>query len=146
MLPDTVVSCMPSFLDKVNRTMVAPELLGEAMQMHAEMPVEDRRVFEGRSVALFQMLTDKGFKGRRHVDLAIAIEFRLQALSRLVDAGATRGWTLPGDADGRTYLHADLVWAAAREPLVESADKQASFDSDGFSRRLLELTEAKGQA
>ena len=30
--------------------------------------------------------------------------------------------------------------------LIESADKQASFDPDGFSRRLLELTEAKGQA
>ena len=137
---------MPSFLEKVNRTLVAPELLGEAMQMHAEMPVEDRRVFEGRSVALFQMLTDKGFKGRRHADLAMAIEFRLQALSRLIEAGITRGWTLPGGADGRTYLHADVLWAAAREPLIESADKQPSFDPDGFSRRLMELTQAKGQA
>ena len=137
---------MPSFLDKVNRTMVAPELLGEAMQMHAEMPVQDRRVFEGRSVALFQMLADKGFKGRRHADLALAIEFRLQALSRLIDDGIARGWTLPSGADGRTYLHADVLWAAAREPLIESADKQASYDPDGFSRRLLELTEAKGRA
>ena len=137
---------MSSFLDKVNRTMVAPELLGEAMQMRAETPVEDRRVFEARSLALYQMLAEKGFKGRRHADLAMAIEFRLQALSRLVDAGMTRGWTLPGDPNGRTYLHADVLWAAAREPLIESADKQASFDADGFSRRLLELTEAKGQA
>jgi len=137
---------MPSFLDKVNRTMVAPELLGEAMQMHAEMPVENRSVFEARSIALFQLLTEKGFKGRRHADLAMAIKFRLQALSRLIESGITRGWTLPGDADGRTYLHADVLWAAAREPLIESADKQASYDPDGFSRRLLELTEAKGQA
>ena len=89
---------MPSFLDKVNRTLVAPELLGEAMQMHAETQTDDRRVFKARSIALFQMLAD------------------------------------------------DVLWAAAREPLIESADKQASFDADGFSRRLLELTAAKGQA
>ena len=137
---------MSSFLDKVNRTMVAPELLGEAMQMHAETQTDDRRVFKARSIALFQMLANRGFTGRRHADLAVAIEFRLQALSRLVEAGIARGWTLAGDADGRTYLHADVLWAAAREPLIESADKQASFDADGFSRRLLELTEAKGQA
>jgi hypothetical protein len=57
---------MPSFL----------ELLGEAMQMQAEMPVEHRRVFEARTIALFQMLADRGFKGRCHADLAMAIEFR----------------------------------------------------------------------
>lgn len=137
---------MSSFLEKVNRTKVAPELLGEAMQMHAEMSPEDRGVFEARAIALFQMLTDKGFKGRRHSDLALAIDFRLQALSRLIEADVTRGWTLPGGADGRSYLHADLIEAAAREPVIESADKQASFNPDSFGRRLMELTQTKGQA
>ena len=141
-----MVAYMSSFLEKANRTKVTAELLGEVMQMHAEMRPEERGVFEARAIAVFQLLTDKGFKGRRHSDLAMAIDFRLQALSRLIEADRTRGWTLPGGADGRSYLHADLLKAAAREPIIENADKQASFNPDSFSRRLMELTQAKGQA
>jgi hypothetical protein len=72
------------FLERVNRTPVSPTLLGEAMELHANMAPEDRPVFEARAIQLFEFLKDKGFTGRRRSDLVLAINFRLTALARLV--------------------------------------------------------------
>lgn len=137
---------MPSILTSVNRTKVAPELLLDVIQMHSEMSAEDRPVLEVRMVRIFQLLTEKGLKGRRHADVSIAIQFRLEALARLIKADATRGWTMPGKEPGATSVDTDLLTAAAQEPLIEGSDGHAAFDADSFQKRVLKTAEARGRA
>ncbi|WP_156652628.1 hypothetical protein [Methylobacterium sp. Leaf86] len=121
-------------------------LLAEAMERHSNMPPEDRGVFEAIAFELFRFLTEKGFEGSRHGDLAMAINFRLTALARLVQGDQVRGWTLPGDTEGLTYLHADVLKAAAKEPLVEDDKGQAAFDGPAFAQHVLSLAAARGRA
>lgn len=45
-----------SILTMVNRTPVSAVLLGEAMELHGNMPARDRPVFEARAFELFQFL------------------------------------------------------------------------------------------
>ena len=125
-----------AILDDANRTPVSPQLLGEAMEMYAGVPGETRLR------RLFDLLRDRGFTGARYGDLAIAINFRLTALARLVPSYAANGWTLPG-RDGAIPLPADvLVEAAAEQTLVEDVDGVV-FDVDDFARRVLQLAEAR---
>jgi hypothetical protein len=133
-------------LEKVSRTRVTAELLAEAMELHAGMPAEDRAVFEAHALRLFEFLKEKGYKGIRRADLAVAINFRLTALGRLVQGNHTKGWTLPGHTEGSTYLHADLLKVAAEEPLIEDNDGSVSFDVQNFAHRLLQVAKAKGRA
>jgi len=132
------------FIKRANRTRVTPELLCDVIKAHSEMPAEDRPVLEARMIRIFQLLDEKAPKGNRG-DLSIAIEFRLEALARLIEADATRGWTMPG-AEGATSIDLDLLTAAAREKLIEGPDGHAAFDPDSFQQRVLRLTEAQGQA
>lgn len=135
-----------SYLRRVNRTRVSSTILAEAMERHSNMPAEDRGVFEAFAFELFRFLTEKGFQGNRHSDLAIAINFRLTALARLVQGDQVRGWTLPGDTEGMTYLHADVMKAAAKEPLVEDDNGQAVFDGPAFAQHVLSVAAARGRA
>ncbi len=135
-----------SYLTRVNRTNVAPELLLDVIKLHSEMTAEDRPIPEARMIRIFQLLSDKGLKGRRLADVSIAIEFRLEALARLVKADATRGWTMPSKEPGATSVGTDLLTAAAQEPLIEGPDGHAAFDADNFQKRVLRIAEAKGQA
>jgi hypothetical protein len=135
-----------SFLKRVNRTPVSSTILGEAMERHSNMPVEDRGMFEAIAFEMFRYLTEKGFEGNRLSDLAVAINFRLTALARLVQGDQVRGWTLPGDTDGLTYLHADVLKAAAKEPLTEDDKGQAVFDGPAFAQHVLRVSAARGRA
>lgn len=137
---------MPGILTTVNRTKVAPELLMDVIQMHSEISAEDRPVPEARMIRIFQLLSEKGLKGRRHADVSIAIQFRLEALARLIKADATRGWTMPGSEPGATSIDTDLLTAAAQEPLIEGPEGHAAFDPDKFQKRVLQLAEMKGRA
>lgn len=135
-----------SFLDRVNATEVSAELLGEVMQMTAELPPETRQSYEARMVHLFEFLKEeKGLKGNRHSDVALAVEFRLTAMSRLLGEQAAPGWTLPGQ-DGAEYVPIHMLRAAAEQPLIETPDQQAGFNADAFRVRVLELSEAKGNS
>jgi hypothetical protein len=77
-------------------------------------------------------------------DLAMAINFRLMALARLMEKGGGRGWTAPGK-EGCTFVHEELVQAAAEEPMIE-VESQITFDPESFHRRLLALAEPHGEA
>jgi hypothetical protein len=68
------------------------------------------------------------------------------ALARLVEGDHAKGWTLPGQAEGSTYLHADLSKVAAEEPLIEDSGGSVSFDVQSFVLRLLQVAKAKGRA
>ena len=48
------------FWREVNRTPVSPKLLGEAMELHANMAPEDRPVVEARAFQLFEFSQRKG--------------------------------------------------------------------------------------
>src|SRR5215469_3393391 len=120
---------MSSFLEEANCATVTAELLGEVLEMHAAMPAEDRGVFEARAVRLFKLLDRKGL-GDKRATLAMAIDFRLQALARLQMDSALRGWSMRGDEPGKEYIHADMLKAAAEERIIENEAKQADFDAE----------------
>ncbi len=135
---------MSGYLDKVNRTKVSAELLGEVLRMHEAMPAKDRSVYEVRTIRLFQFLDAKGHKDRS--SLAVAIDFRLTALARLHDDPVLRAWTVPGRKKGSDYIHADLLQAAAVEPLIADAKDQVAFDAECFRKRVLATATTLGEA
>lgn len=135
----------PSFLDRVNTTQVSPELLGQVMTMYAELDAKDRRVQEVRMFRLFDLLKENGLKGRRHADVATAVEFRLEALAGLLQQRDVRGWTLPAE-EGAEYVHFDLLRVAATQPMIESTKNRVAFEPELFRMRVLELAEPKGTA
>jgi hypothetical protein len=136
---------MTDVSNRVNQTKLAAELLADAAEMHTGLPADDRRSFEGRAISLFKMLDRKGL-GAQRADLAIAIDFRLSALARLLQDRQVRGWTLPGGEDGADFIHHDLIRAAAEEPVIEDANGQPAFDPESFRNRVLRLTGAQGEA
>ena len=136
---------MSAFLDRVNKTTVTPEVLGEVLEMHAAMKPKDRRVYEVRAIRLFELLKSKGLEDEGS-DLSLAITFRLEALARLNGEPGLRAWTMPGGKKGMDYIHVDLLKAAAEEPLIEDAQQQAAFDVDGFEKRMLFLAKMRGGA
>lgn len=103
-------------------------------------------MFEPRAFQLFEFLKRRGFTGRRHSDLALAINFRLTALARLVQGDHVKGWTLLGREEGLIHLHADVLKVAAKEPLIENPDGTVAFDVSSFTHRILQIAQAKGRA
>jgi hypothetical protein len=134
------------FLERVNRTAVSPKLLGEAMELWANMAPEDRPALEARAFRLFEFLKNKGSAGRRHSDLALAINFRPIALARLVHGDHVKGWTLADREEGVTLLHADVLRAAAKEVLIEDPDNAIAFEANSFVRRVLHVAQPRGRA
>lgn len=133
-------------LEKANRTQVSPELLGEAMEIYANMPPEDRSVLDARLIRVFDFLRAKGFTGRREADLAAAVNFRLTALARIVQSSLIQGRTL-SDRGNPIPEQADvLVEAAAKETLVEDDDGCVAFDAGSFERRIVQLARSRRQA
>ncbi len=130
-------------IKRANKTKVHPKLMEQVLDEVAEMPAEDRG-FEGATFAVVKLVAEMGLPERQRMDLGLAINFRLMALARLTESGGGRGWTLPGE-EGCTFIHGELVRAAAEEPMIE-VDGQVAFDPESFHRRLLALAETHGQA
>lgn len=140
------IGFLAAALKQINRIPVSSEMLEEALLRHSAMPAEKRSVFEARISVLIQFIEEKGFNGSRLSDLALAINFRLTALAHLVKGDQMHQWTLPGDERGQVLLHADMLKAAAKEPLIENAKGQAAFDSPAFAKHVLRVAEARGRA
>ena len=132
-------------LDRASRTPVPPELLVEAIELFAEMPCEEQSALDVRTVRLVEFLWAKGFSGRRHADLVVAIIFRSSALAHLVRCDPVNGWIVSAEERGLTRLHAELIRAAAEEALVEDPDSVATFDVRSFARRIFHLTQPQGR-
>ncbi len=81
-----------------------------------------------------------------HGTLAFAIQLRLEALARLHDDRGLRAWTLRGDEEGMDYVHADVVRAAAAEPLVALNEHEVGFAPESFRTRVLASAETRGSA
>jgi hypothetical protein len=136
-----------SALERANQTPVSPELFVEAMELFAEMPCEEEQsVFDVRTLRLVDFLRAKGFSGRHHADLVVAIIFRSYALAHLVRCEPVNGWIISAEERGMTRLHAEVISAAAEEALVEDPDSVATFDVRSFARRILHLAQPQGRA
>jgi hypothetical protein len=83
---------------------------------------------------------------RRIAALGMAINFRLMALARLQRDADLYGWSMPGKEPGAVSISMDVLRVAARERLMENAERQAVFDAESFRRRLLAVTEPDGRA
>lgn len=130
-------------LKRVNKTKVDPQLMEEILEAVAELPA-DHRDFEGTTIEIVKRVADLGLPERDRMDLSMAINFRFMAFARLMQDGGGRGWREAGK-DGCTFVHGELVQAAAEEPVIER-DEQIVFDADSFHRRLLALAEMHGEA
>lgn len=130
-------------LKRVNRTKVAPQLIEDVLEAVADLPAH-LRDFEGTTIEIAKCVAELELPERQRMDLGLAINFRLMAFARLMSDGGGRGWKLPGN-DGCTFVHGELVRAAAEEPVIE-VDEQVMFDADSFHRRLLALAEMHGEA
>jgi hypothetical protein len=139
------VSSFAKFKNDINTTKVPADLLGEVMVMWAVLPSTERDIFELRATRVLDLLAKKGC-GKECGLLAMAITIRLMALDAVLEDGAVRGWILPGSELGISYLHADLLRAAAEEPVVEGPEGQPVFIAGSFRQRLLENAASRGCA
>jgi hypothetical protein len=76
----------------------------------------------------------------------LTVTIRLMALDAVLDDGKVRGWMLPGSESEITYVHADLLRAAADEPIVEGPEGQPIFIAGSFRQRLLQIAASRGNA
>ena len=136
-----------TILERANRTPVPPELFVEAMALFAEMPPEERSVFDLRTVRLADFLRAKGFSGEPHADLVVAITFRSFAIARLLSRDPVKGWiAMQEEETGLTRPEAEIIRAAAEEALVEEPGIAATFDLRSFARRILHVAQPQGRA
>jgi hypothetical protein len=130
-------------LRDANRAKVDPQLMEQVLEAVDALPPEHRD-FEGMTIEIVKLVSELGLPERERTKLSLAINFRLMALGRLTKSGGGRGWTFPA-GKGCTYLHEELIRAAAEEPMI-LVDDDVSFDADSFHRRLLALAEPHGEA
>ncbi len=138
------MSDFAKFKDDLNRIAVTAELLGEVMEMYAEIPPEQRS-FEVRARRVVELLTGKGHD-RSCGLLAMAITIRLMALDAILEDSEVQCWTLAGTEPGVTYVHSDLLRAAAEEAVLEGSMGEPIFDTANFRQRVLQIAAAKGRA
>jgi len=133
------------FKRDINATKVPVDLLGEVMVMCAAMRPAERDQFEARAARVLDLLATKGF-GKDCGLLAMAITIRLMALDAVLGDREVRGWVLTSSEPGITYVHADLLKAAAEEPVVEGPEGRPIFIAESFRQRVLELAVSRGRA
>jgi hypothetical protein len=138
------VSDFARFKDDLNRTAVTAELLGEVMEMNAAIAPEERS-FEARARRVIELLAEKGHDRNRGL-LATAITIRLMALDTILQDREVQRWTIPGKEAGVTYVHSDLLRAAAEEAVLEGSMGEPMFDAANFRRRVLQTAATRGRA
>ena len=134
---------MKKFLKHANKVKVDPELMNDILKAVADLPAGDRD-FEGTTIEVVKRVADLDLPERERMDLGLAINFRFMAFARLMQSGGGRGWRVPGK-DGCTFVHEELIRAAAEEPMIQVND-EVVFDEESFHRRLLALAETHGEA
>jgi len=111
----------------------------------ASLSSDDWKDFDGRLAHVVDLVSKKGF-GEAAPMLAMAVALRLMALDAMVVDPANRGWLVAGPRDGITYIHGDLVKAAAEEILLEGPRGEPTFEPESFRARLMKLAAVRGQA
>ncbi len=127
------------FFDQINRYRLDPELLMGALDAIADMDPEDRKSFEGRTIAIIRFVHEQDIADNEGTDAVMSINFRLMALAKL-DVPAFPVWRIVAEGkDDPDLLHEDVARCAAEEPLVRDGE-DLSFDRARFTSRLAGIT------
>ncbi|HWB49519.1 MAG TPA: hypothetical protein VG651_10445 [Stellaceae bacterium] len=130
----------------INAITVSPELLGEAMMMIANLPAADKASFDARTAHVVALVERQGW-GEASCLVAMAVAVRLMALDSVLDDRVVKAWQLPSAAGcGGSYVHRDVLRAAAEEPVLEGPDGEPVFAIAAFCTRLAATAAPKGRA
>lgn len=133
------------FKRRINAIPVTPELLGEAMLMIADLPPAEKNLFETRTARVVELVERKGW-GEASCFVAMAITVRLMALDSVLDDRVVKEWQLPTAECGVSYVHLEVLRAAAEAPVLEGPDGQPAFAVAAFCTRLAATAAPKGRA
>ena len=122
-------------LTRINATAVTGALLELALRALNALPNEKRNDFDQRMSVLLDALR-RDVESTQLMVSAIAIDFRLRALARLVESTLLQGCEI--DLVTRcTKISAAALYVASQEPLVRNPAGLATFDPGSFKARLL---------
>jgi hypothetical protein len=125
---------MKTHLTAINRMKVAPALLRAGLALQRSMRADSWNAFAARGAALIESMSGERLKPE-NAGLCMALGFRIEALEHFraheISMAGTRA---EAEAD---YTEADLVAAAADEPLTLDSQGKAAFEPQRFRRRLL---------
>lgn len=136
---------LDQFMQDIKALKVSSEILGQVMIMWASLSPDEWKDFDRRLQRVVEFVGEKD-RGEGAPMLAMAVTLRLMALDTMAVDPASRGWLLPGARDGITYIHGDLLKAAAEEIILAGPQGEPTFAPEGFRIRLMELTAVHGQA
>lgn len=127
---------------KVNAVDISVDDLRRAVEEVQQLAPEDRD-WEGRLLVLNRLFRRSPHKG-------IAIEYRLVAMCRLLEAELPPGWALPEwplpkGVDGSIAVDAAMWRATAIEQLV-FGEGDPMFDRASFVERVASFAESEGSA
>jgi hypothetical protein len=128
---------MDKTLERANRAIVRKQDILRFVQELVKREAPSDRDFEARAILLARIYRDP--------DVAMAIEFRMEALARLMDGNNPKGWTLPPGQDGAVLTAEPVFAAAAMQPLIEVNGRPA-FERAAFFNKVLELASVDGNA
>lgn len=124
----------PAMLDRINAIEVSERVMTDGARVIAEMDDCERQDFDHRMLALVDELK-RAHPGVNIRLTALAIDFRLRALCRLLETQPLHGCHL--DPLTRVpVLDAAALRAAARESLRPNSAGLASFEPETFRARL----------
>ena len=122
-------------LSRINAISVDSTLLAKGVAAFAEFPDEKRNDFDQRMIALLRALKNDVPRAQLMLT-AIAVDFRLRALGRLVETTFIQGCEFD-IVTGRPKVSTAALTVACDEPLVRNLAGLATFDAHHFKMRLL---------
>ena len=105
------------------------------VEAFADLPDEKRNDFDQRMVVLLRALQTEVPRAQLMLT-AMAVDFRLRALGRLVETTYIQGCEFD-ISSGRPKVSTAALHVAADEPLVRNRAGLATFDVQRFKKRLL---------
>lgn len=136
---------MPIYaVDEINETRVHPDLLKEVIERIANLDAGDRG-FEASTITAVHVVSEMNLDEELRGKMIVAVNFRLMALSELIEKRGAKGWTKDSPEDGAILINEEVLACAAVQPLIE-VDDRFCFDPEDFSKGLLANTNVSGNA
>ncbi|MCH8039744.1 MAG: hypothetical protein IH977_05285 [Nitrospinae bacterium] len=115
---------------QVNKTPLAKKEMIEFIQEAEKIPRRDR-CFQTHAIIAVRFF-------ERNTDKAMSAIFRMEALSRLLNAGPIHGWTKDGKKKGSTLVSENIFAAAGQTP-VHAMDRSVGFKKVELLKKAFEL-------
>jgi hypothetical protein len=117
-------------------TVSLKDLLLACEEIHRSAPKD--KDWEGRLITLARV-----FKGQR--GKAMAVEYRLAAMTRILESNLLPGWAKPIAPDGTVSVSEPVWLATASEPLVFDED-EPRFEELSFRDAVIAIAPIEGSA